>query len=77
MKLLSSIKIATIATTALEFTDVVGYEKVLTTQMSTFCRVASPLNEEGDAFAPNQQAHRDYTVAAIVRAVGCDSCDSN
>ncbi len=55
------------------FSDVVGYNKVLTTQMSAFCRVASPLNEEGDAFAPDEKATRDYAVAAIVRAVTCES----
>ena len=57
----------------IEFSDVVGYDKVLTTQMSAFCKVASPLNEEGDAFAPQEKALRDYTVAAIVRAVTCES----
>ena len=57
----------------IEFSDVVGYDKVLTSQMSAFCRVAAPLDEGGDAFAPQQQANRDYTAAAIVRAVGCES----
>ena len=56
----------------IEFTDVVGYDKVLTLQMSAFCRVASPLNEEGDAFAPTEQANRDYTAAALVRALNCE-----
>ncbi len=56
---------------AIEFSDVTGYEKILTEQMSEYCRVASPLNEEGDAFAPTEEAHRDYTAAAIVRAVDC------
>ena len=41
-------------------------------QMSAFCRVASPLNEQGDAFVPEEQANRDYTAAAIVRAVTCE-----
>jgi hypothetical protein len=49
-----------------------GYDKVLTMQMSAYCRVASPLNEEGDAFAPTEPAHRDYTAAAIVRALECE-----
>ncbi|ELS02282.1 putative S-layer protein [Xenococcus sp. PCC 7305] len=57
----------------IKFTDVVGYDQVLASQMSAFCRVASPLNEEGDAFAPNEKATRDYAVAAIVRAVTCES----
>ncbi len=56
----------------IEFSDVAGYDKVLTMQMSAFCRVAAPLNEEGDAFAPTQPAQRDYTAAAIVRALNCE-----
>ena len=55
----------------IEFSDVVGYDKVLTMQMSAFCRVAAPLNEEGDLFAPTEPAQRDYTAAAIVRALNC------
>ena len=55
------------------FTDVVGYDEILVSQMSSFCQVASPLNEEGDAFAPQEKATRDYAVAAIVRAVTCES----
>ena len=54
------------------FSDVHGYDKALTMQMSAFCNVASPLNEKGNAFAPLKQAHRDYTAAAIVRAVNCE-----
>ena len=54
------------------FSDVSGYDKVLTMQMSAYCRVAAPLNEEGDAFAPEQQTRRDYAAAAIVRAVNCE-----
>ncbi|MGK7898864.1 MAG: S-layer homology domain-containing protein [Xenococcus sp. (in: cyanobacteria)] len=57
----------------IKFSDVVGYNEVLASQMSAFCRVASPLNEEGDAFAPDEKATRDYAVAAIVRAVTCES----
>ena len=53
------------------FSDVVGYDKVLTMQMSAFCRVAAPLNEEGDAFGPHKAADRAYTAAAIIRALDC------
>ena len=53
------------------FSDVSGYDKVLTMEMSAHCRVASPLDEKGDAFAPEQPAHRDYTAAAIVRMLNC------
>ena len=56
----------------IEFSDVSGYDEVLTLQMSAFCQVASPLNEEGDLFAPSEPAHRDYTAAAIVRALNCE-----
>ena len=44
-----------------------GFEKVLTIQMSAYCRVASPLNERGNAFAPQKAANRDFAAAAIVR----------
>ena len=53
------------------FSDVSGYDKVLTMQMSAFCNVASPLNEKGTKFFPRKQANRDYVAAAIVRAVKC------
>ena len=56
----------------IEFSDVAGYDKVLTMQMSAYCNVASPLNEEGDAFGPTDPASRDYTAAAIVRALNCE-----
>ena len=53
------------------FSDVAGYDKVLTMQMSAFCRVAAPLNEEGDAFGPQKPADRAFTAAAIIRALDC------
>ncbi len=56
----------------LVFSDVSGYDKVLTMQMSAYCRVASPLNERGKRFAPDRAASRDYTAAAIVRALKCE-----
>jgi hypothetical protein len=40
-------------------------------QMSANCRVASPLNEKGTAFAPNTAARRNYTAAAVVRSIQC------
>ena len=57
----------------IEFPDVVGYDKILTMQMSSFCRVASPLNEEGDNFVPGEPANRDYIAAAITRALNCNA----
>ena len=53
------------------FSDVFGFDKVLTMRMSAFCNVASPLNEKGTKFFPRKQANRDYVAAAIVRAVNC------
>jgi len=40
-------------------------------QMSTYCAIATPLNETGTSFAPNTNALRDYTAAAAVRAIDC------
>ncbi len=54
------------------FSDVSGYDKVLTMQMSAFCRVAAPLNEAGTAFGPQKAADRAYTAAAIIRALDCE-----
>ncbi|PZV18768.1 MAG: S-layer homology domain-containing protein [Pseudanabaena sp.] len=55
----------------IEFTDVVGFDKQLTLQMSAYCGVASPLNAKGTRFAPNQPASRAFTAAAIVRTINC------
>lgn len=40
-------------------------------QMSAYCGVASPLNEQGNEFAPNQAAQRNYAAAATVRMLNC------
>lgn len=55
----------------IKFTDVSGYNQQLTQQMSAYCGIASPLNEKGTQFAPNQPAKRDYTAAAILRTINC------
>lgn len=39
--------------------------------MSAACRAASPLNEAGQAFAPNQAAQRNYGAAAVIRTARC------
>ncbi|MEL6938127.1 MAG: DUF3747 domain-containing protein [Cyanobacteria bacterium J06598_1] len=39
--------------------------------LSGFCGVASPLNETGTAFYPNQAAQRNYAAAAMVRLLDC------
>ncbi|MGK7884555.1 MAG: DUF3747 domain-containing protein [Crocosphaera sp.] len=41
------------------------------TQMSGYCGVATPMNERGTAFRPDEKATRDYTVAAMVRVLEC------
>jgi hypothetical protein len=43
----------------------------LINQMSSYCRVASPLNETGSAFAPDAQARRNYAAAATLRMLNC------
>ncbi|NCJ07523.1 DUF3747 domain-containing protein [Synechococcales cyanobacterium C] len=40
-------------------------------QMSGYCGVASALNEQGQAFAPNQSALRNYAAAATLRMLNC------
>jgi hypothetical protein len=60
----------------IQFSDVSGYTQQLTMQMSAYCRVASPLNEKGNKFAPTQPAHRDYTTAALVRMLNCVKDDT-
>jgi hypothetical protein len=40
-------------------------------QMSTFCHVATPLNERGTQFAPDRAAQRNYAAAATLRMLNC------
>lgn len=47
------------------------WSNTLVTQMSSYCGVASPLNEQGDRFAPNDAALRNYAAAATLRTVDC------
>ncbi|HAC66298.1 MAG TPA: S-layer homology domain-containing protein [Cyanothece sp. UBA12306] len=63
--------------TPMKFSDVSGYNQQLTLQMSAYCGIASPLNEKGNKFAPNQPAKRDYTAAAILRTINCVQNDQN
>ncbi|MDJ0731233.1 MAG: DUF3747 domain-containing protein [Crocosphaera sp.] len=48
-----------------------SWAKTVITQMSGYCGVATPLNEEGTEFAPDEKATRDYTAAAMVRVLDC------
>jgi hypothetical protein len=40
-------------------------------QMSAYCKVASPVNETGMAFAPDSQSNRNYAAAATLRMFNC------
>ncbi|MGF1601737.1 MAG: DUF3747 domain-containing protein [Thermosynechococcaceae cyanobacterium] len=40
-------------------------------EMSGYCGVASPLNERGQAFMPNEASQRNYAAAATVRMLTC------
>ena len=40
-------------------------------QMSSYCGVASPLNETGRNFYPNNATQRNYAAAATLRMVNC------
>ncbi|MBE9182650.1 S-layer homology domain-containing protein, partial [Oculatella sp. LEGE 06141] len=54
------------------FSDTSGHwANSLITQMSTYCGVASPVNETGTTFAPNSPAQRNYAAAATLRMVNC------
>jgi N-acetylmuramoyl-L-alanine amidase len=55
-----------------QFTDIAGHwGSDLITNMSGFCGIASPLNERGTAFFPDQSAQRNYATAATLRMMKC------
>ena len=57
---------------AFEFTDVESHWAFRTIeQMSSYCSVASPLNEVGSRFYPNNAALRNYAAAATLRMLNC------
>lgn len=54
------------------FSDTNGHwAQILVGQMSAFCSVATPLNEQGTAFAPDSAAQRNYAAAATLRMLNC------
>lgn len=58
--------------TATNFADINGHwASKLIGQMSTYCGVASPVNESGSSFAPDSPAQRDYAAAATLRTLNC------
>lgn len=58
------------------FSDTSGHwSEALVTQMSAYCGVASPLNETGTTFVPNDPALRNYAAAATLRMLNCVKAD--
>ena len=54
------------------FTDIQGHwAQTVISDLSGYCGVATPLNEVGSAFYPNQAAKRNYAAAAMVRLLDC------
>ncbi len=47
------------------------WANALIEQMSAYCGVASPLNEQGNNFAPDSAAQRNYAAAATLRMLNC------
>ncbi len=43
----------------------------LISQMSSYCSVATPVNERGTAFSPNNASQRNYAAAATLRMLNC------
>jgi hypothetical protein len=57
---------------AMNFADMSDHwAQDVVSKMSAYCGVASPLNEQGNEFAPNQAAQRNYAAAATVRMLDC------
>jgi N-acetylmuramoyl-L-alanine amidase len=62
----------TSAQSPMTFLDTNGHwGEPLIAQMSSYCRVASPLNESGNSFHPNSASGRDYAAAATLRMSNC------
>ena len=54
------------------FNDIEGHwAQDVISDLSGFCGIASPLNEVGSSFYPNQAAKRNYAAAAMVRLLDC------
>ncbi|MEM9816981.1 MAG: DUF3747 domain-containing protein [Cyanobacteria bacterium P01_D01_bin.6] len=54
------------------FSDTQGHwGQTLIAQMSSFCGVASPVNESGSAFVPDSPTLRNYAAAATLRMINC------
>lgn len=54
------------------FADISGHwGEDLITKLSGYCKVASPFNEVGNKFLPNDPSGRNYAAAATLRMHGC------
>lgn len=54
------------------FSDIAGRRgQEVINMMAMYCRSASPLNEQGNSFAPGAPAKRNYAAATTVRMVQC------
>ena len=54
------------------FADISGHwSQTLVPKMSAFCEVASPYNERGNSFFPDNPSSRNYAAAATVRMQQC------
>ena len=57
---------------ALNFSDIQGHwAQTGIVEMSSFCQVATPFNEQGEQFFPNAAAQRNYATAATLRMLQC------
>ncbi len=57
---------------ATQFSDTQGHWAAsLISQMSSYCKVASPVNETGSAYSQDAQARRNYAAAATLRMLNC------
>lgn len=59
------------------FSDTAGHwAEPLVSQMSAYCQVASPVNESGDTFSPNNPSLRNYAAAATLRMLNCTKTEN-
>jgi hypothetical protein len=68
----------TVKPAATSFSDIsTHWGKNLIEQMSGYCQVASPYNETGNAFNPDQASGRNYAAAATLRMHNCAADAAN
>ncbi|MEO1637237.1 MAG: DUF3747 domain-containing protein, partial [Cyanobacteria bacterium J06631_9] len=63
--------------TARTFSDTADHWSAgLVTALSGYCGIATPLNETGSSFYPDQSALRNYAAAAMVRLLDCTQAET-